>query len=67
MTFARSHPEWPLYVLKVIEERDPSDAAAQRLGVPHASPQAFVIRQGHCVWHASHHDITTNALDQQAR
>jgi bacillithiol system protein YtxJ len=54
-------------VLQVIEERDLSDAAAQRLGVPHASPQAFVIRQGHCVWHASHHDITTNALDQQAR
>ena len=41
LTFAGSHPEWPLYVLKVIEERDLSDAAAQRLGVPHASPQAM--------------------------
>ena len=67
LTFARSHPEWPLYVLKVIEERDLSDAAAQRLGVPHASPQAIVIREGHSVWHASHYDITTNALAQQTR
>ncbi len=67
LTFARSHPEWPVYVLNVIEERDLSDAAAERLGVPHASPQAIVIKQGHSVWHASHYDITANALGQQAR
>ena len=66
LTFATSHPQWPLYVLKVIEARDLSDAAAERLGVPHASPQAIVIRHGHSVWHASHYDITANALGQHA-
>lgn len=66
LEFARTHPEWTIYVLKVIEQRGLSDAVAERLGVRHESPQAFVIRHGRCVWHASHSSITADSLRQHA-
>ena len=62
--FAEAHPEWKTYVLKVIEHRDLSDAVAERLGVPHASPQAFVLKEGRPVWHASHGSITAQSLSR---
>jgi len=65
LRFGEAHPDWTTYVLKVIEQRQLSDAVAERLGVSHESPQVFVIRQGRCVWHASHHFITAQALSQQ--
>lgn len=60
--FAETNPEWNTYVLKVIEHRDLSDAVAERLGVRHASPQAFVLKEGRPVWHASHGSITAQSL-----
>jgi len=63
--FSEAHPDWPVYVLKVIEERRLSDAVAERLGIRHQSPQAFVIRDGRCVWDASHSDISADALSRQ--
>jgi len=66
LRFAGTHPDWGIYVLKVIERRDLSDTAAERLGVPHESPQAFVIRQGRSVWHTSHNGITAQRLRRQA-
>jgi len=62
--FSGAHPDWPVYVLKVVEHRDLSDLVADRLGVTHASPQAFVIKSGQCVWQASHYDITTQSLSR---
>ena len=64
--FAGTHPDWEIYVLKVIERRDLSDTVAERLGVPHESPQAFVIRQGRSVWHTSHYGITAQSLSRHA-
>ena len=64
LRFARTHPDWTIYVLKVIERRDLSDLVTERLGVPHASPQAFVIRHGRCVWHASHYEVTAQSLSR---
>lgn len=64
LRFAGTHPDWTIYVLKVIERRDLSDLVAERLGVPHASPQAFVIRHGRCVWHASHYEVTAQSLSR---
>ena len=66
LQFAGTHPDWRIYVLRVIERRELSDTAAERLGVPHKSPQAFVIRQGRSVWHASHDGITAQKLSQEA-
>ena len=66
LRFARAHPNWKAYVINVIEQRDMSDAVAERLEVPHASPQAFVIKHGQSVWNASHYDISEDALNRQA-
>ena len=66
LEFARTHPDWTVYVLKVIEQRGLSDAVAERLGVRHESPQAFVIKAGQCVWNASHSAINADNLKKHA-
>ncbi|MBP99739.1 MAG: bacillithiol system redox-active protein YtxJ [Acidobacteria bacterium] len=66
LRFGETHPDWKVYVLKVIERRGLSNTVADRLGVPHASPQAFVIKQGRCVWHTSHSGITEQRLSRHA-
>ena len=67
MEFAEDHPEWPVYVLKVIEQRPLSNEAAERLGVRHESPQAFVLHQGQVRWHGSHNEVTADTLRRQSR
>ena len=67
MEFAEDHPEWPVYVLKVIEQRPLSNEAAERLGVRHESPQAFVLRHGRVHWHGSHNEVTADALRRAIR
>ena len=62
---AETHPEWELYLLKVIEHRDLSNAVAEQLSVPHASPQVFVLRGGRLLWHSSHYKITSHSLSAQ--
>ncbi len=66
LEFARTHPDWTVYLLKVIEQRGLSDAVAERLGVRHESPQAFVIKAGRCVWNASHSTISADNLEKHA-
>lgn len=63
--FAERHPDVPVYRVEVTEQRAMSDSLAERLGVPHQSPQAFVLRAGEPVWHAAHFAITTHALERQ--
>jgi bacillithiol system protein YtxJ len=41
-----------------------SDEIARRTGVRHESPQAFILRGGKVVWHASHFDITSDAVER---
>ena len=60
--FADGHPGVPLYRLEVGAHRDLAEALADRTGVAHQSPQAFVVREGRPVWHGSHFDITARAL-----
>ena len=67
MAFAEDHPEWPVYLLKVIEQRPLSNAAAERLGIRHESPQAFVLHRGQVRWHGSHNEVTADALRRQSR
>ena len=62
LRFSEKHPSWKIWILKVIEQRHFSDAVAERLGVRHESPQAFVIRHGRCTWQASHSGITAQGL-----
>lgn len=65
--FAEAHPEWPVYVINVIEQRPLSNEAADRLGVRHESPQAFVLHEGRVRWHGSHNEVTADALMREAR
>jgi len=60
--FARSHPETPVYLVDVNEERELSQAFAQSVAIQHQSPQAFVVKKGRVVWHDSHLGIKAKAL-----
>jgi bacillithiol system protein YtxJ len=44
--------------------RPGSDAASERLGLRHETPQAILLRDGKVVWNASHFRITATQLDQ---
>jgi bacillithiol system protein YtxJ len=46
-----------VHLVKVIEERPVSNKIAEVLGVVHKSPQLILVKDGQCVWTASHHGI----------
>lgn len=51
-------------MITVQTHRPVSDAAAQRLGLRHETPQAILLRDGKVIWNASHFRITATQLDQ---
>ena len=63
--FAAEHPDTPVYRVEVTGERALSDHLAERLGVRHESPQAFVLRAGKPVWRAEHFDITAQGIARE--
>ena len=50
-------------VIVVQEHRPISNAVAERTGYRHQSPQAFVIKDGKTVYHATHYGITANGIE----
>ena len=48
----------PLYFLDLIKHRDLSAAIAKTFDVYHESPQLLLIKDGKCVYHASHGEIS---------
>lgn len=48
----------------VIEDRSVSNAVAEYVGVKHESPQVILVKNKQAVWHTSHSDITSEALEQ---
>lgn len=48
--------------LDLISHRDVSNAIAVKLMVEHESPQVLVIRNGECIFQASHFDIKPSKL-----
>ena len=52
-------------VVVVQQDREISNAIADRLGVRHASPQAFVLWEGAPVHHATHYGIEPNAIEDK--
>jgi bacillithiol system protein YtxJ len=56
--------EHAIYKLITVQTHRPvSDAAAQKCGVRHETPQAILLRDGKPVWNASHFRITASELD----
>lgn len=60
--FLREHPDATVYQVAVDRCRDVSDHIADRLGVEHASPQAFLLESGEIAWQATHHSIRASEL-----
>ncbi len=56
----------PVFVVDVIRERNLARAIADRLGIPHQSPQVILLYSGQPVWHASHGDVTAEILAEKA-
>lgn len=52
----------PLYFLDLIKHRDVSGAIAEIFDVYHESPQVLVIKDGVCVYHASHGEISADLV-----
>lgn len=50
-------------VIVIQENRQISNAIAERTGHRHQSPQAFVIRDGKAVYHATHYGITAKDIE----
>ena len=47
----------PAYLINVVENRPASNEAANLYHITHESPQILVIRNGVCIYDASHSDI----------
>ena len=62
-SFSVSHPEVEVYLVVVQEQRPVSDEIAQKLGVPHESPQLFIVEDGRAVAHWSHWDIKKSEIE----
>lgn len=45
--------------------RDVSNAVAGKTGIRHESPQAIILRGGEPVYHASHFDVTAEAINRE--
>ena len=48
----------PAYYLDLLNHRDISNEIANLFSIEHASPQALLIQNGRCIYHASHTDIS---------
>lgn len=51
-------------MITVQTHRGVSDAASERLGLRHETPQAILLRDGKVIWNASHFRITATHLDK---
>ncbi|WP_088547383.1 bacillithiol system redox-active protein YtxJ [Paenibacillus aquistagni] len=47
----------------VVEDREVSLAAQDKLGVKHESPQVMLLKDGSVIWHDSHHQIRCDRLE----
>lgn len=50
------------YYLDLIQYKNISGAIESKFDVEHQSPQALIIKNGSCVYHASHYDIRYQEL-----
>ncbi len=52
------------YQVLVRENRDISNAIAERLSTTHQSPQLLLVHNGKVLWHTSHHTITADDIEE---
>lgn len=54
-------------VVVIQNHRDLSNQIAERLAHRHQSPQAFVIKEGKAIYHATHYGIDPQAIEKLLR
>ena len=54
----------PTYYLDLIQYRDVSNKLAEMFDVRHESPQVLLIKNGECVYNASHDRISSESISQ---
>ena len=59
--------ELPIYYLDLIAYRGLSDSIAQQFDIMHESPQLLVIKNGECVYDASHLSISVKDLHAELK
>ena len=62
-----SNADADINLIVVQRARDLSTAVAERTGVRHESPQAFVLKNGAVIYHASHYDVTATDIDSKLK
>ncbi|MFC4269331.1 bacillithiol system redox-active protein YtxJ [Polaribacter marinivivus] len=60
--FTEEHQRLKVYYLDLLSYRNVSDEVGYTFQVQHQSPQLLIIKNGVCVYHASHYDITQTDL-----
>jgi bacillithiol system protein YtxJ len=63
---ARESDAVDFYYLDLISHREVSGRISELFGVPHASPQVLVIRDGKCIFDESHLGIRMEDILEQA-
>ncbi|CAN5322136.1 bacillithiol system redox-active protein YtxJ [soil metagenome] len=58
-----SETDVPTYFLDLIAHRNLSDKIASLFEIGHESPQVLVIKNGKCIYTASHSDISVSAIE----
>ncbi len=68
MALSRIESKWKedesiqMYYLDLLSHRDISNEIAALFNVEHASPQVLVIKNGKCIYHASHNGISPSDI-----
>jgi len=62
--FVSAHPEVPTELIIVQQDRAVSNAVADLSRVRHESPQALLVKDGACLWDASHDSITVTRMEE---
>ncbi|MGB0881776.1 MAG: bacillithiol system redox-active protein YtxJ [Vicingaceae bacterium] len=57
--------ELPRFYLDLISYREISQLIAERFNVRHESPQILIIKNGECVYNASHMSISVRSLHSE--
>lgn len=60
--FCSANPQAQVCSVEVTGRRALSDEIARRLGIRHASPQLFLLRDGAVAWQATHFEISAREL-----
>jgi len=62
-----SNADADINLIVVQRARDVSSAVAEKTGIRHESPQAFVVKKGKVVYHASHYDVTASDVEKMLK